>query len=78
LEKSREYLQNHAEHLDDAEHDITQRLAQIQNLMLSPEAQLDGEACPNFNTLSGVERGKLIRERLRLIAKSRTKVLGRS
>lgn len=78
LDKSREYLQNHTEHLDDAEHEITQRLTQIQNLMLSPEAHLDGEACADFSTLSGVERGKLVRERLRSIAKSRTKALGRS
>ncbi len=78
LDKSREYLQNHAEHLDDAELEITRRLTQIQNLMLSPKAHLDGEACPDFHALSGVERGKLIREKLRSIAKSRTKVLGRS
>lgn len=78
LEESREYLQNHAEHLDEAERQLTQRLVQIQDIMLSPEAHLDGAVCPNFSTLTGVEKGKLVRERLRAIGKFRTKVLGRS
>jgi len=76
LSKDREYLQNHLEHLDEHEHQIIQRLVEIQDLMLSPEAHLGGEICPNFATLSKAEQGKIVRARLRAVAKSRTLLLG--
>lgn len=77
LSKDREYLHNHSEYLDDDERQVTQRLVEIQDLMLSPEAHLGDEPCPNFATLSKVEQGKIVRARLRAIAKSRTQLLGR-
>jgi hypothetical protein len=77
LSKDREYLQYHPEHLDDHEHQIIQRLLEIQDLMFSPEAHLGGEICPNFATLSKVEQRKIVQARLRSIAKSRTQLLGR-
>ena len=77
LNQDREFLHNHSEHLDDDELRITQRLVEIQDLMLSPEAHLGDEPCPNFATLSKVERGKIVRARLRAMAKSRTQLLGR-
>lgn len=77
LSKDREFLHNHSEHLDDDELRITQRFVEIQDFMLSPEAHLGDEPCPNFATLSKVEQGKIVRARLRAIAKSRTQLLGR-
>lgn len=77
LSKDREFLHNHSEHLDDDELRITQRLVEIQDFMLSPEAHLGNEPCLNFATLSKVEQGKIVRARLRAIAKSRTQLLGR-
>jgi hypothetical protein len=77
LTNDREFLHSHSEHLDEDELRITQRLVEIQDLMLSPEAHLDGDLCPNFATLSKVEQGKIVRARLRTIAKSRTQLLGR-
>lgn len=77
LSKDREFLHNHSEHLDDDELRITQRLVEIQDFMLSPEAHLGDEPFPNFATLSKVEQGKIVRARLRAIAKSRTQLLGR-
>ena len=77
LSKDREFLFSHSEHLDDDELRITQRLVEIQDLMLGPEACLDGEPCPSFATLSKVEQGKIVRARLRAIAKSRSQLLGR-
>lgn len=77
LSKDREFLHNHSEYLDDDERQVTQRLVEIQDLMLSPEAHLGDEPCPNFATLSKVEQGKIVRARLRAIAKSRTRLLGR-
>lgn len=77
LSKDREFLQNHSEHLDEDELRITQRLVEIQDLMLSPEASLGEEPCPNFANLSKVEQGKIVRAKLRAIVKSRTQLLGR-
>jgi hypothetical protein len=77
LSKDREFLLSHSEHLDDNELKITQRLVEIQDLMLSPEAHLDGEPCPSFATQSKSEQGKVVRARLRAIAKSRTQLLSR-
>lgn len=77
LSKDREFLHNHPEHLDEEELQISQRLVEIQDVMLSPEASLGEEPCPNFVTLSKVEQGKIVRARLRTIAKSRTQLLGR-
>lgn len=77
LSKDREFLLGYSEHLDDDELRITQRLVEIQDFMLSPEAHLGGEPCPNFATLSKVDQGKIVRTRLRAIAKSRTQLLGR-
>lgn len=77
LNKDREFLRNHSEYLDDDEFRITQRLVEIQDLMLGPEARLADEPWPNFATLSKVEQGKIVRARLRAIAKSRTQLLGR-
>lgn len=77
LSKDREFLHNHSEHLDDDELRITQRFVEIQDFMLGPEAHLGGEPSPNFATLSKVEQGKIVRARLRAIAKSRTQLLGR-
>jgi len=77
LSKDREFLHNHSEHLDNDELRVTQRLVEIQDLMLSPEAHLGDEPCPNFATLSIVEQGKIVNARLRAIAKSRTQLFGR-
>lgn len=77
LSKDREFLLSHPEHLDDNELKITQRLVEIQDLMLSREAHLDGEPCPSFATLSKSEQGKIVRAGLRAIAKSRTQLLSR-
>lgn len=77
LSKDREFLRSHPEHLDDDERRITQRLVEIQDLMLSPDASLGDETCPSFATLSKREQGKVVRARLRAIAKSRTQLLGR-
>jgi hypothetical protein len=77
LSKDREYLQNHPEHLDNDEFRTIQHLVEIQDNMLGPEAHLGGESCPNFAALSKAEQGKVVRARLRAIAKSRTQLLGR-
>jgi len=78
LENDRQYLQNHPEHLNDDELRIIQRLVEIQDHMLSPEAHLGGgESCPNFAALSKAEQRKIVRDKLRAIAKSRTLLLGR-
>lgn len=77
LSKDREYLHNHPEHLDNDEFGIIQHLVEIQDHMLSPEAHLGGESCPNFAALSKAEQRKILRARLRAIAKSRTLLLGR-
>lgn len=77
LSQDREFLHNHSENLGDDERRVTQRLVEIQDLMLSPEAHLGDELCPNFATLSRVDQGKIVRARLRAITKSRTQLLGR-
>lgn len=77
LDNDRQYLQNHPEHLNEDELRIIQRLVEIQDHMLSPEAHLGGDSCPNFAALSKAEQRKIVRARLRAIAKSRTLLLGR-
>ena len=77
LSKDREFLLNHSEHLDDSELKVIQRLIEIQNAMLSKDAYLDGQPCSDFSTLSKAEQGKLVRARIRAIAKSRAQLLSR-
>lgn len=75
LEKDREYLKDHAEHLDDDERNIIQRLVNLHDFVLGPEAHLGDEACPSFGTLSKSEQDKLIKSRLQAIDKDRAKLL---
>ncbi|THF60378.1 hypothetical protein [Pseudothauera rhizosphaerae] len=77
LSKTRAYLHDHPEHLDDDEHRLSQHLIELQGHMFGPEARLDGEPCPDFATLPKPEQRKIVRARLRAIAKSRTQLLGR-
>lgn len=78
LDQERAYLQHHSEHLNENELRGIQYLVEFQDRMIGPEAQVEGEPCPNFDSLSRVEQAKLIRSRLRAVAKVRTKLLGRS
>lgn len=77
LSKEREFLNHHPEHLDEHELGVTQRLVELQDTVLGPEAYIDDEPCSNFATLPKIEQGKIIRTRLRSIAKERTQLLGR-
>ena len=77
LSKTRAYLHDPSEHLDDDERRTSQHLIELQDLMLGSVAQLDGEPCPNFATLPKPEQTKIVCTRLRAIAKSRTQLLGR-
>lgn len=77
LSKTRAYLHDHSEHLDDDERRTSQHLIELQDLMLGSVAQLDGEPCPDFATLPKPEQTKIVCTRLRAIAKSRTQLLGR-
>lgn len=77
LSKTRTYLHDHPEHLDDDERRTSQHLIDLQDRLLGPAAQLDGEPCPDFATLPIPEQTKIVRTRLRAIAKSRTQWLGR-
>lgn len=75
LEKDREYLKDHVEHLDDDERNIIRRLVNLHDFVLGPEAHLGDEACPGFGALSKSERDKLTKVRLKSIDKNRNKYL---
>lgn len=77
LDQEREYLKQHSEHLHEDELRGIQYLVELQDRMIGPEAQLEGEPCPNFDLLSRAEQAKRIRSRLRVVAKARAQLLDR-
>lgn len=71
LQKDRDYLNNHSDHLENEERELIQRLISLQDLMAAPDTKLGELLVTNFGKLPLLEQKNLVLKRLQLISEAR-------